>query len=323
MRRRIRVGAVAAASTWLLGLPLASSPALAGVTTPGPIPHALSLSTTGSNGIGTSVLDALPCPGAPSPSTSYWHYGYDATLAPGGFGPEPADLRLYLDVRDDQNGGAVPNGWLEGTESTVTIANPRGSVVVRLTDGGSCGNRTATVSGDAVATSGTWTVGAGSGAYSRATGAGTFSVQAGLAPGATNPWTLSLNGTINVARPTLVTSVVRTYWGQDGLDYLSRTVSVVYQLADFGGNAYDVRLAGFSSGDPGVSYAGGAPTAGWDIGSGSSVQFVARWRVAATSGCPTGLGCNFRTTIHASLHDGLDASLSYVTSVSQTTPAAP
>jgi hypothetical protein len=287
-------------------------------TAPGPITHQVSLTVGGGDGSGDSLADGLPCPGKTAPVT-YWHMGYETDL-PTGFGPAPAALRLHMAARSDTPGGA----WLEGTESTATLANPRGSVVLRLTDGGACGNPTATLTNDTVATSGTWALATGTGPFANGTGAGTFTLSGGVAPGAANPWTLHLGGTIDVPRPNLAVSVVQTYWGALGLDYLTGTVSVVYQVTNAGpGAAYGVRVTGLTSPTAGASFADSPPGAAWDLAPGQSAQFTERWHLGPLQPCALALNCAFTTVISGIDGDALDAALTFASTVQPVSPSLP
>jgi hypothetical protein len=273
---------------------------------PPPISHPVSFNVGGANGSGDAFASSLPCPGSTAP-VSYWHMGYETALAPGTFGIDPAELRMRLDVRTDRAGQAGANAWLQGSESTVTIANPRGSIELRLVDGGGCGTPTASIASASVATHGSWTVGGGTGAYAGVTGLGSFTLAAGLAPGAANPWTLTLGGALNIQAPDLAVTA-STYWGGVlGIDFLSRRVTVVYQVKNNGpGYAYGLGLSALSSPTPGVTLSGGVPAVVNDLRPGATATFVVRWQFAPIQPCLIPLGCPFDTKVTLAATDALN-----------------
>jgi hypothetical protein len=274
---------------------------------PGPI------SVTGVNGTGRITQPGLPCD--QGGGGDFWHDGYEASLAPGAFTSLPTDVRMNLDVHGEHVGGLppdAPNGFLQGTESTVALVNDRGTIVLRLSDGGSCAHRTARVSNTTATTAGVWSIGQGSGSYATIAGTGTFSVNAGIAPGADNPWSLALSSGLVVGQPSLQVVVVRTFWGNLGLDYLTRQPSVQVRITNTGaGDAFGVQLTGAPALTTGVSLVGGAPTALGDLSAGESIDVTLRYQLALLGGPCTVviLGCQFDFKVNTAMADALDVAL--------------
>jgi hypothetical protein len=282
-----------------------TSSALAEALPPSPI----SIAATGRNGVGRSDQPGLPC--ADGGDGASWHYGYEAPLAPGRFTTLPTDLRMNLDLHADGDlppvPAAAPNGFLQGTESTVSLVNERGTVVLRLRDGGGCADRTAPVSQTAGSTQGTWTVARGSGSYTSLTGTGTFSLTAGIAPGADNPWDLQLDGTVGVDRPVLSASLVGLSWGPLGLDLLTRRPQVQIRITNNGADAYGLRLASAASPTPGVALLTGAPVDLGDLLAGESTVVSLRYQLALLGPCLAVLTlCQFDISLATSMTDALD-----------------
>lgn len=287
-----------------------------------PVP--VSIHVTGANGAGRSTQPGLAC--SAGGDGAAWHYGYEAPVPAGTFGGLPTSVRLNLDVHGEltgfSGGGGAPNGFLQGDESTASLVNERGTVVLRLSDGGSCDDRTAQVSSTSVTTSGTWDVDSGSGAFESASGSGTFTVTAGIAPGADNPFTLDLNGSVDVAAPELRVTLVRTFWGNLGLDFLTRNPTVVYRVTNIGaGDAFATQVTAAGSGAPGVHVVGGVPVPLGDLAPGESAVFSVRYRFDLLGPCALILlGCRFNAGIRTSMVDGFDRPLTELDGVLVETP---
>lgn len=283
----------------------------------------VSITASGANGVGRSSEPGLGCAaGGDGPS---WHYGYETVLPPGRFTSLPTDLRLNLDVHGDAlEIGPQPQitGFLKGEESTASLVNERGTVVLRLTDGGSCDHRTAALSPTTASTSGTWAVDRGSGSFATADGRGTFTVEAGIAPGADNPWTVDLSGSVTVSTPSLQVTQVDTYWGALGLDYLTRRPTVVLQVTNTGaGDAFGVRLTGAASPTPGVNLLSGAPAELGDLLAGESTEVVLRYQLGLLSPCAgVILNCRFDVSAATTTVDAFDTPITDVDLVSVSTP---
>jgi hypothetical protein len=272
-------------------------------------PSPISITATGRNGVGRSDQPGLPC--ADGGDGASWHYGYEAPLAPGRFTTLPTDLRMNLDLHADGElpplPAATPNGFLQGTESTVSLVNERGTVVLRLRDGGGCAGRTAQVGQSTGSAGGTWAVERGSGSYTSLTGTGTFSVNAGIAPGADNPWDLQLDGTVGVDRPALSASLVGLTWGPLGLDLLTRRPQVQIRITNNGADAYGLRLASAASTTPGVALLTGAPVDLGDLLAGESTVVSLRYQLALLGPCLAVLTlCQFDISLATSMTDALD-----------------
>lgn len=277
------------------------------------VDHDLVLVTGGPRGEGHRMLTGLACENGGD--GSYVHYGYDAELPAGVFGALPAGLRLALDVHTDADltqappASGGPSAWLQGTETTATVGNPRGTLVLRLQDGGGCNQATATLAGDRASTSGTWSVAQGTGAYRDATGEGVFSVEAGIGPGTDNPWQLDATGRVRILAPSLDASAARTFWGRGGLDYLDRVVTAVFELRNDGpGDAYGVQLTSASSPDSGVTrIGGGLPSRSVDLAAGETYRVAVRYRLGLVGPCALVLvGCEFDVDAELVGSDALD-----------------
>lgn len=290
-----------------------------------PLPVAISV--TGANGTGRSTQPGLACNAGGDGAA--WHYGYEAELPAGTFTGLPTSLRLNLDVHGELvgfssggPGGPADNGFLQGSESTVALVNERGTVVLRLSDGGSCSARTALVTGESATTNGSWEVDSGTGAFESATGVGTFDVTAGIAPGADNPFDLDLAGAIDVAAPDLQVTVATTWWGNLGIDFLLRQPTVVYRITNAGdGDAFAAQLNSAAPSSPGAYAIAGTPAALGDLAPGESAYIAVRYRLDLLGPCTLiVLGCRFNVAVHTSMVDGLDRPLTDVDGLLVETP---
>lgn len=274
-----------------------------------------------------------PCEPGPNGGTgAYWHYEYGDDLAPGVFSSLAGELLVHLDLRSDvqdfQNvggiyaGGVDPTGFLGGTESRASILNDRGSVKLRLASG-DCENPSLDFDGSVASGTGTWSVDSGAGAYRDVKGAGTFTMTAEVNPGADNSLALDLDGNIVLPIPELDVTVVRTFWGGLGTDYLTRRVSVVYNIANVGdGDAFGVVVTDIENppgsgvtpmiGNNFAAPLGDLPACRPDGSNRSqcSASITIRHQISALEGPCTLviLGCEFDTTITADLPDALDVS---------------
>lgn len=235
---------------------------------------------------------------------AYWHYDYEAALAPGVItGPENAltgRTRLHVDlhsedhdIRATSDGGLLEDGldrgdepgaaWLQGTESAVTLANQRGTVTMVLrsspdADGAGCDEpRTLDFDGTtATAAQLPWEITESTGSYRDAEGSGLADLSVEVAPGADNHFELGVSGDIAVLQPSLDLEVVDTYWAFVGLHYLTRTVTVVYRVTNDGpGDAFGVRLTDATSPTAGTKLVGPIPFDTATTGKGPIPQFLA------------------------------------------------
>jgi hypothetical protein len=291
----------------------------------GPVPQPLSISLAGVNGVNRIQDPGRRC--ADGGSGQYRHASIEAPLPPAPSGNISSTvlggvLRGFFDVHHD---GAEPVGtplsgsaataFLQGTESHVTMSNQRGSVQLRFS-AGTCANPTLNFDGTTVSGSGTWTVDPNSttGSYHPSapnvtTGSGTFTLSLGVAPGADNPWSLSLNGSISVPQPSLKVEVVDTSWGNLGVDYATRRPTVTYRITNTGpGDTFNPVLTGVSSPTPGVSALNFVPQALPDLRSGDSTIVSQRFQLALLTG-PCALiilNCQFDSKLSVSMPDVLD-----------------
>jgi len=166
----------------------------------------------------------------------------------------------------------------------------------------------------------------GTGAYRSATfTAGTWNLATAGDPGADNVWTLSTSGSVAVLRPGLDVRVARTYWGNNGADYVSRIVTVEYVVSNPGpGDSYGSTLSAISS-TTGVTVLTGTPIALGDLLVGDEVTVSIRYQLALL-GPPCDLvllGCDFDTTLTASLPDAFDAPITRSATTTVDAPILP
>jgi hypothetical protein len=296
-------------------------------------PRALATSLTSATGSGR-IDQGLACD--QGGDGGYWHYDYEAPLAKGVItGPDSTlagTSRLHLDLHSEDGivratpGEPPGDAWLQGTESSVTMSNQRGTVRMALQSagGGDCdGAHGLTFDGITATGGGTWEITEATGSYREAVGTGAASLRADVAPGADNPAQLDLSGTIAVLQPNLELEVVDTYWAFLGAHYLLRYVTVIYRVTNTGpGDAFNVRLTAASSPTTGVKLVGPLPfntstqSLGpvpqhlADIPSGQSEIVRLRWGLPNPSGNPPCnfiiLGCRFDTTLTFEMPDALD-----------------
>lgn len=319
MRRFSRrfVGVVAGASCLLSPLTVLAPTTAAAAPTP------LQVNVSGTDGVGRIEAPGLSC--AEGGDGAYWHYAYSSSLpanSGSGFSDLPAQVRLNIDLHSDevrfpntnaQSIPANPNAFLLGNESTASLLNSRGTLRMRLQTGGGCddGSRM-NFNGITASTAGggnTWAVDSGTGAYTGATGTGTFGLTADVAPGADNPFNLTLNGTINVPQPSLQVALVRTFWGNLGVDYLTRRVSVVYRITNAGtGWGYAARLVNTVPQTGGVTAMGPVPQSLGDLAPGEAIEVTVRYQLGVLPPpCQLiVLGCTFNSRIDVSWTDALD-----------------
>ncbi len=263
-------------------------------------PYELEVAVAGGNAVGRITDPGLDCPAGEG---AYRHYGIEAPLAAGLFSSLSGTLRGTLDVHDGP--------FLAASGSHVTLDNERGTLRFTLT-GGDCENPSLVSTGpDGVAGSGDLVQPVGTGAYREAAIAGgTYSLTAEVAPGADNPWSLTLSGSVQVLTPRLAVDVVEAYWGNLGLDYLSRVVTVVVEVTNPGpGDSYAAVLTGAPAApSTGVTLiAGQVPRPLGDLVAGESVQVALRYQLPLLGACQLIiLGCTFPITVSATMPDALD-----------------
>lgn len=291
-------------------------------------PIALNLSAA--DGAGRISRPGLPCSGGGQGAS--WHYEYDTPLTPGQFSGLPGKARFHLDLHSndpavDASGPATAtsSGFLLDDETQLALTNQRGAVRLSLKSG-SCGSPTMAFDGTNASGSGTWAVTSASGGYRQATGSGTFVLNAEVAPGANNAYSVSLNGAINVIQPQLKVTVARVYWGFLGVDYLLRRPTVVYRVENIGpGDAYNVRLTKASSPTPGVTLAKFAtPQHLGDLRAepeSEATEIRLRWNFGPLDPCINAALCTFRTRLAFRMGDALDVTKSATTApLTSTTP---
>lgn len=295
----------------------------------GPVPQPLTGSWSGANAYGRIGDPGRAC--ADGGAGEYRHMNVEAPLATSPNAVISANLpgviRGSFDVHHDGSelvgspiSPSANQAFLLGTESHVTFSNQRGSVQLRLT-AGTCASPKLSDDGFTVAGTGTWTIDPNSttGSYhplpaNPSTGSGTFTLSLGIAPGADNPWTLTLNtGTITVPQPNLKVEVVDTSWGNLGLDYATRRVTVTYRITNIGpGDTFNPVVTKAAPVTYGVTLMKGQiPQALPDLAHGDSTLINVRYQFGLYQPCnKVILGCNFKTTIAVSMPDVLDKATS-------------
>jgi hypothetical protein len=318
---RVLAGPVLASSLLFLVFPEVASAA----------PQPLNLNLSGENAVGRITTPGLSC--AEGGQGAYRHYSTEATLPSGVMSKLEGDFRSSLDVHYEESpfgfygsGQGPPRAFLLGTESHATLSNQRGAVQVRLASG-TCAKPTLNFDGETVTGSGTWSIlsTGGSGAYRQATGDGTFRLTSGIAPGADNPWVFGLSGSLSVLQPSLKAEVSRTYWGNLGVDYITRTLTVEYKVTNTGpGDSYAVRLVSTASTTPGVTPLGPHNQPLGDLLQNQFDFFTVRYKLGLLQPCALViLGCKFSTTLTVDMPDALDVSSIKTANVDVTAPNLP
>ena len=337
---------------WRVVVALASVALVPVVATEAAGAKPLTVQVQGANGVVRSTEPGRTC--AEDGKGSYRHFGAESPLPPGALSNLDGDARTTLDVHYDgpaalRRGG--PNAFLLGNESHVTLSNQRGTVQILLRKG-DCSAAAINFDGDSAATPtpGAWAPAdvVGTGAYRGATGSGTYAFTSEVHPGADNAWSVQLNGNLDVLQPALTAKVEKTYWGNLGLDYLSRVVTVVYRVGNTGaGDSFGAQLTKVTSVNGGVKPCneppattntcpnGGAPsqTLG-DLLSCSDASLPAtcdselvtvRYQLNLLGGPCTLviLGCNFSTTLEVGMPDALDTPSTKTVTVPVKAPTLP
>jgi len=296
--------------------------------------HAVAIAASGSNGVGSIAAPGLPC--SQGGNGDNRQYQLQSALAPGAFSGLASSLVATVDVFTDNalapvSGGS--NSYLLTANSHASLENDRGTVQLLLTASGpanavgTCPQGRLSFDGTTVSGSGTWTVGPSTGAYRNAAGSGTFNLTASLLPGATNPWSLQLNGTVTIGEPTLAMGSATPFWGSLGLDYFTRIVSVTYTVKNTGaGDAFATALTGVTSPTPGVTPLGPTALPLGDIPAGKSVSFTERYQLGKGLGQPciaVVLNCTFKTVLSIDMPDAFDVHGVQTATATVTAPPLP
>lgn len=303
--RRVIAGVILA----LLILPLLAVPSRGSTT--------LDVTVDGTGG-GRANTPGIAC--ADGGDGAYWHHDYRGDVPDGTLNGRPAELRTHLDVHSDTvrfpgldpaaTGQPLPDGpaaWLAGTDSRTTFVDDRGTLQFAL-ESGDCDTPTLDFDGVTATGGGTWTVHHGTGAYEGATGAGTFALTAELGPTATEALSIDLDGPIEVLRPSLSATVVETFWGGLGADYLSRRPSVVIRIVNEGpGTAFGAELVDVYSPTLGASAIGAIHAQLGDLEPGQAAFVTRRFQLGLLTPCALVLlGCDFEAGITVAMPDVLD-----------------
>ena len=281
----------------------------------------------------------------------YWHFQSEAALPAGVLtGAQSTlagDARLSADVHSPSHairatpepvaapGPVNDSAFLLPDASHIGLSNQRGTVKLALSSG-TCapGAQTVDFDGTTAKTNekpGTWTIVSSSGSYRSAAGSGDFDLEADVSPGADNPWKVVLRGGVGVLQPALGVTLVNTYWGHDGVDYVKRQVAVVYDVTNTGpGDSFGTFLQTASSPTPGASLIaiivngnnllidgntplGTFPRSLGDLASGETARVTLEWQLPLPAGNPPCglviLNCQFDTTLTFRVPDALDVAL--------------
>ena len=235
----------------------------------------------------------------------------------------PGTARLNLDVHSD----APPDAFLMPDQSHVTLSNQRGKVQLQF-DAGSCANKTIAFDGTSASGSGTWSVDPEhtTDAYRQASGTGTFTFSSSFAEGNAKPWSLQLQGALDVLQPSLSATFIRSYWGNLGADYAGRIGTVVYRLKNEGpGDAFRVRFLTPTT-VPGINTIEMFPTDLDDLGVGETVDVTVRYKIEPQEKAAKGpliVRREFDTTLNVVLPDALDVAATKQVLVRVSVPSYP
>ena len=284
----------------------------------GPVPQPLTVSVSGSNGVNRIQDPGRRC--ADGGSGQYRHESVEAQLPASGVisAGLPGVIRGFFDVHHDGDEpvgtpltGTAAKAFLQGTESHVTMSNQRGSVQLRL-KAGTCAAPTLAFDGTTASGTGTWAIDPTSttGSYAGSSGTGAFTLSLSVAPGADNPWSLSITGNITVLQPHLKVEVVGTSWGNLGIDYATRRPTVTYRITNTGpGDTFNPVLKTATSTSIYVKTLGPVPQNLPDLASGQSTQVSVRYQLSLLKQPPCNLiflGCQFDVKVVVSMPDPLD-----------------
>jgi hypothetical protein len=120
-------------------------------------------------------------------------------------------------------------------------------------------------------------------------------------------------------------TVLNTFWGNLGLDYVTRTVSVTYQVTNSGtGDAFSTSVVSTSSPTNGVTPKGPQPQALGDLPAGQSAQFTVLYQLGLLAPCAVViLNCKFSSVVTVSLPDALDVAATRSATLPISAPALP
>ncbi|MGH9138961.1 MAG: hypothetical protein ACRD0G_18270 [Acidimicrobiales bacterium] len=282
----------------------------------------LSAALAGTNGVSRALGMGLGCDGdTPVDET---HLLLEAPLPGGVLSTLAGTARANLGIESTTTGRITHR--LEPATSHVTLGNERGTLRLRL-DGGACPSANfETPAGATLAGTGDLLVMGGTGAFRQATfDGGTWSLGTTAEPGADNPWSLDLAGQVAVLAPGLDVTVHDVTWGRLGLDYVSRIVTVAYNVTNPGpGDSYGAVLQSTTS-TAGVTPLGPTPQQLGDLLAGDTVQVSVRYQLGLLTGpCQLVLlGCSFPTTLTVTLPDALDVPADRTATVQVTAPNLP
>jgi hypothetical protein len=251
---------------------------------------------------------------------AYWHADQVAELAPGALTSLPGELSFLLELHSESirrpnsvnlpppgPAGGPPTAFLPAGQSELVLANQRGTIHLALAGVGSCEAAAIDFNGRNAAGTAPWRA-TGTGSYAGINGIGTVGFSADVDPGANNPWQVDLDGTLAVLQPALHASVVDTYWGNLGTDYVTRRVSVTYRIKNTGpGDAFNAKLMSTTSPTNGVTPLGPHKVPLGDLHAGETRDVTVRYQLGVLNPCGLViLNCDFVTKVNVSWTDALD-----------------
>jgi len=224
------------------------------IAPPGYAAANINIGVNGINGSGTSIVPGTAC--VDSGSGDSWSFNYGPSFAPAGQFTQTlsAQMGFALDFHAEPTGTdpRTYNKGFFGPNGSITITNTRGSVQLRI-NAGDCSNPTVSFNGQTVSGSGTWSMLSNTGAYRQATGNGTVNVSARVDTATNAPFTLLVQGQVDVLDPAITISATKAEWVQPN-DYQNRKLTVTYTVKNTGiGDAFGVKLIGVTPTTGGVT----------------------------------------------------------------------
>lgn len=189
-----------------------------------------------------------------------WRYAYAGPVTPAS-SPLAGGWASSIEVHEAASilaGGVVQRrAYIPATTGRARISTARGGTATISFAGGSCGtgalNLNVATPGDAPVATGTlpYVVQDGTGPLRHSTGSGTLSLTLTMGPGAANPASVAMAGTLNVLQPSLG-AAASTGQYKTIRDYLARKLTVTLPVTNAGpaatvGDAFDVRVASAST----------------------------------------------------------------------------
>lgn len=198
------------------------------------------------------------------------------------------------------------------------ITDDRGTLKLAVTPG-DCDSADLAFDGVNAVGAATWSVERGTGAYAGVTGGGSVELALETRPGADNHWSAAISGDLVAPQPELALEPLDSWWGNHGLDYLLRRVTVSVRVRNVGdGWAFRPTLVNVSSDSVGVVALGPGDTDLGPLPPGGYVDVALRYALGPFQPCgPIVRSCEFEARADVSWEDvlGTPSSDSAVTTV--------